>query len=92
MATKFNGCKQCMKKCVYLEISESAMVLWLPRYYRDSKVAIRVEPTRTGGDRNINGHVMLVLMSSSCFERIKHEKKIRRKKTKTKIKTVLLLR
>ena len=35
----------CAPKCVYIEISESAMILWLARYFRYSIEAIWVEST-----------------------------------------------
>ena len=50
------------------------------RYYRDSKVAIRVESTKTGGERNINDHVTLVLISYSRFQRIKRKENENKKK------------
>ena len=40
-----------MKMCIF-KISESAIVLWLPRSYYDSKVAIQVESIGTGYDKN----------------------------------------
>ena len=51
--------------------------LWLPRYFRYSKVVIRVESTEMGGDRSINDRVTLVLTSSSKFQ-----KNLKRKKRK----------
>jgi len=39
---------------VYLEIQYFKYVLWLPRYFRYSKVVIWVKSTVTRGDRSIN--------------------------------------
>ena len=47
------------------------MVLWLPRYYRDSIETIRAESIRTIGDKSFTGHVRIMLTSSSRFQRIK---------------------
>ena len=63
-------CETMHEKCVYLEINESAKVLWLPRYYCDSHVAIRVESTGAEGDKSINDRVTIVLTSSSKFQKI----------------------
>ena len=41
------------------------VVFWLPRYYCDSIAAIRVESTKTRGNRSFIGYVMKMLMSSS---------------------------
>ena len=58
------------------------MLIWLPRYYRDSKVAIWVESTGTGGDRSFTGHVMLVLKSSYRFQKNQKEKKRKQEEEK----------
>ena len=68
------------------------MMLWLPRYYRDSKVAIQAKSTGRRGDRSINDHVTSVLTSSSRYQKNQKEKKRNKKKKeketmKTKIKT-----
>ena len=61
-----------------------ACVLWLPRYYHDNKVIIRVTSIGTGGDRNITDYVTKVFASSSSLQNNlkERENKIRCKEVK----------
>ena len=52
------------------------VVLWLPRYYRDSIEAICVKFSGMGGDRSFTGCIMKVLMSSSMFQKNQKEKQV----------------
>jgi len=56
-------------------------VLWLPRYFRYSKVTIRVESIGTEDDRRIDGMSRYVLPSSSLVQ-----KNLKRKEKKTRSK------
>ena len=50
-------------------------MIWLPRYYCDSKGSTQVESTWTEGDRSINDHVTIVLKSFSLVQKNQKERK-----------------
>ena len=63
------------RKHVYFEISVKMCVLWLPRYFRYSRMAIRVESTGTGGDRRINSSFTCIVNKFFFLKKEKIKKK-----------------
>ena len=64
-------------------------MLWLPRYFPDSKVTIRVKFTGTGGDRSFTSCVTILLTSSSRFQKNQKEEKDREEDVENEDKNMI---
>ena len=85
MALKFDREKIAHKKCVLKSIFK-VCALWLPRYFRYSIKAKRVESTWMGGDRSLHSMFTCVLTVLQCLKESK-EKKIKNEKRRVRWNT-----